>query len=138
MELYIGRLSAVTSVDNLKVFFKKFIKGTIRIEVRHIATSQGEEITYGYALMSDDKLAQKAIKKLNMSALDNQLVEVREYTRRLSNCDRRDIQWRMKVWPHTERRRSERRGKLFIKQHHQADQWLAANNARQRAMGLIG
>jgi RNA recognition motif-containing protein len=138
MELYIGRLSATTNESDLKVFFKKFVKDHKRIELRHVLTPQGEEIAYGYVNVDNDKLAQKAIKKLHMSVLNDQPVEVREYVRRLSNNDRRDIQWRLKSWASQERRRTERRGKHIVKRPHQANQWLAANNARQRAMGLIG
>lgn len=111
MELYIGRLTRNTHIDDLKVFIRKFDKGDVIIKISDIITPNRKLIRYGYINIRSEKLALKAIKKLNHTSLCDHPVVVREFCQRRSNNDNRDLNWRDKYWFGCERRSNERRGR---------------------------
>jgi len=111
VELFIGRLTRNTHIDDLKVFIRKFNKGDAIIRIRDIISPNKKLIRFAYVDIRSDRLALKAIKKLNHTMLCDHPVIVREFYQRRSNNDNRDLNWRDKYWFGSERRTSERRGR---------------------------
>ena len=114
MEVFIGNLAPNTSLTDLIGFFKGFSsKAKIRLVEKRL--EDGNRIRYGIANFESDKLALKAIKKLNQKPLRGQRVVVREYFHRYYANERRAVNWRDIPWEGVERRQQERRRKELDK-----------------------
>lgn len=110
MEVFIGNLAENVTVSDLTAFFKAFANKA-RIRIIEKRQEDGSRIRYGVADFDADKLALKAIKKLNQKELRGRPVVLREYFHRSYNNERRALNWRDKPWNGPERRRVERRKK---------------------------
>jgi len=107
MDVFVGNISPNTSVVDLRKFFKGFEKKAV-FEVKRMRGKQGKVI-FGLISFQSDRMAQKAIKKLHMQKLNGRPVIVREFVYRAGGNDRRQLNWRKKLWLGEERRKSERR-----------------------------
>lgn len=108
MEVFIGNLSLNITHNDLVVFFKGFAnKAKLRVVDKQ--REDGSKVRYGVATFDSDKLALKAIRKLNHKPLRGVRVELREYFHRYCNNERRAVNWRNKPWTGVERRQQERR-----------------------------
>lgn len=109
MELFIGNLDPETTEGQLRTLFKGFDKQAV-FRIIMLETSEDEEIfIYGLVIIESDRLAKKAIKKLNYKKLNDKPVLIREFQYRASQNDKRALNWRMKQWQAQERRSRERR-----------------------------
>lgn len=108
MEVYIGNLEPKITYGDLISFLKGF-SSKAKIRIIEKRQSDGSKIRYGIAAFDSDKLALKAIRKLNNKPLRGERVIVREYFHRYYANERRDLNWRDKPWSGVERRRQERR-----------------------------
>lgn len=108
MEVFIGNLSEKVTLSDLTAFFKAFAnKAHIRIVVKR--QENGSRVRYGLADFDSDKLALKAIKKLNQKVLRGKSVVMREFYHRRYSNERRALNWRDIPWSGPERRQEERR-----------------------------
>lgn len=110
MEVFIGNLAENVTVSDLTVFFKAFAN-KVRIRIVEKREEDRTRVRYGVADFDSDKLAIKAIKKLNQKELRGRPVVMREYFHRSYNNERRALNWRDKPWGGPERRQVERRKK---------------------------
>jgi hypothetical protein len=113
VELFIGRLTRDTHIDDLRGFVRKFDKGGVDIRISEIITPDRRLIRFAYINIPSERLALKAVKKLNLNILCDHPVIVREFSQRRSYNDNRDLNWRDKYWFGSERRSAERRGRLI-------------------------
>jgi len=110
MEVFIGNLAERVTLTELTAFLKAFASKA-RIRLIEKRQEDGCKIRYGLADFDSDKLALKAIKKLNQKALRGKEVVMREYFHRSYSNERRALNWRDLPWDGPERRRLERRKK---------------------------
>jgi RNA recognition motif-containing protein len=111
MEVFIGNLSSTTTLNDVMHFFKGFAKKARFRMVNHKLENGGRSY-YAVADFDNDKLALKAIKRLNGGVIRGEVVVMREFIHRSYNNERRAVNWRDKPWNGPERRRSERREKV--------------------------
>ena len=112
MKLFIGNLSQQVTEFDLRDFFKGFDKqATFKIvHMQEMVQGDGEEdLVYGLVSIESERLARKAIKKLNYKKLNHRVIIVREFQHRASQNDKRALNWRMQQWIDDERRGRERR-----------------------------
>jgi RNA recognition motif-containing protein len=114
MDVFIGNLSPRTTLSDLVVFFKGFSSDT-RFQLFDKAYEDGSRLRYAVATIEPDKLAEKAIKKLNGQWLQGEAVVLREFLHRNYGNERRAMGWRDKPWHGVERRDNERRRKQVQK-----------------------
>jgi RNA recognition motif-containing protein len=110
MEVFIGNLAENVTVSDLTVFFRAFAN-KVRIRIVEKRQEDRTRVRYAVADFDSDKLAIKAIKKLNQKDLRGRPVVMREYFHRSYNNERRALNWRDKPWNGPERRQVERRKK---------------------------
>ena len=109
MEVFVGNLTSHVTERELRRFFKGYDKrATFQISklICNASTSY-----YAMVDIESDKVALKAIKKLNNKLLDGRHLILREFQYRAGNNDRRALNWRTLVWDKLERRTNERRQK---------------------------
>jgi RNA recognition motif-containing protein len=109
MEIFVGNLSSHVTEKELQRFFKGYDKQA-SFQVFKLICSSGT-LYYGLADIEPDKLALKAVRKLNHKYLDGRHVILREFQYRAGNNDRRTLNWRTLPWQKVERRLNERRQK---------------------------
>lgn len=114
MEVFIGNLSPNATLSDLIVFFKGF-SSKAKFHIIEKRQEGGGKFRYGIAYFDSDKLALKAIKKLNQKPLRGERVVLREYFHRNYSNERRALNWREKPWHGEERRQQERRRKEIPK-----------------------
>lgn len=107
MDLYVGNISARIRSSDLKGFFKGFDKNA-RFDVVRLK-GEYDTVIFGYVVIPSERLALKAIRKLNLKMLGDRRVIVREFQHRAAGNDRRAVAWRMKPWERSERRGDDRR-----------------------------
>jgi RNA recognition motif-containing protein len=115
MEVYIGNISPNTTLNDVVTFLKSFAKKT-RVRIVDHPLDTGGHARYALADFDTDKLALKAIKKLNGSVLRGNTVVMREFIHRSYSNERRAMNWRDKPWSGPERRQHERRQKVRAKE----------------------
>lgn len=108
MEVFIGNLSERVTLTDLTAFLKTFANKA-RIRIVDKRQEDGSRIRYGIADFDSDKLALKAIKKLNQKVLRGNPVVMREFFHRRYSNERRALNWREIPWSGPERRKDERR-----------------------------
>lgn len=108
MEVYIGNLTENVTYNDLVGFFKGF-SNKAKFRIVEKKKSDGTKFRYGIAVFDSDKLALKAIKKLDRKMLRGDRVVLREYFYRYYANERRALNWRDKPWSGEERRHQERR-----------------------------
>ena len=113
MYIYVGNLSMDTTLDSLKSLFGGLGKRA-GFDLKKIKTAKGN-IVFAIVSMPTERLAKKAIKRLNMKLCDGKHVVVRQYSHRVTQNDRRALNWRTKSWIAKERRILERRGNQAIR-----------------------
>jgi len=109
MELFVGNLDPETTEHQLREYFKGFDKQATFKIVSLEEIDHDEGLIYGLITIESDRLAKKAIKKLNYKRFRNRLVVIREFHYRASQNDKRALNWRMVEWLNKERRGRERR-----------------------------
>lgn len=108
MEVFIGNLAIGVTYTDLISFFKGFAN-KMRLRIVDKRQDDGSKLRYAIATFESEKLALKAIKKLNQKTLRGEPVVLREYFHRYYANERRALNWRDKPWEGVERRKTERR-----------------------------
>ena len=111
MEVYVGSLSPHTTRNDVVTFLKSFARDA-RIRMIDQKLEDNLRAYYAIANFDSDRLALKAIKKLNGGVLRGEQVELREFFHRRYSNERRALNWREKAWSGLERRNQERRKKV--------------------------
>lgn len=132
MDVFIGNLAPNASLTDLIGFFKGF-SGKAKIRIVEKRMEDGGRCRYGIAAFESDKLAQKAIKKLNNKPLRGQLVALREYFHRYYYNERRAVNWRELPWEGVERRQQERRRKESRKENDGFDKLVEQSRKNEEA-----
>jgi RNA recognition motif-containing protein len=132
MEVFIGNLAPNVSVTDLIGFFKGF-SGKAKIRIVEKQLEDGTKCRFGIADFESDRLALKAIKKLNQKPLRGELVMVREYVHRSYYNERRAVNWRDKPWEGVERRQHERRRKETHKDQDSFDKMVEQSKKNEEA-----
>jgi len=99
------------SEGDLRLLFKGYDKRTTFKIIRMEGEEGAGNLVYGIVSIDSDRLAKKAIKKLNYKKIHGRMVVIREFHHRASQNDKRALNWRMKGWENEERRGRERRQK---------------------------
>lgn len=131
MEVFVGNITSNTTLSDVVYLFKGFAKKA-RMRMVDKKLQNGERAYYAIAEFDSDKLALKAIKKLNGSILRGQHVVMREFHHRSSNNERRAVNWRDKPWDGPERRASERRKKLLPQQKDDFNELLQSSRENEK------
>lgn len=135
MEVFIGNISPNTTLNDVVNFLKGFAKKA-RVRVVDHPLEDGGHSRYAIADFDAEKMALKAIKKLNGTLLHGQTVVMREFFHRSYNNERRAVNWRDKPWDGPERRKDERRKKIRVKEKDDFDELLESskkNEQKERA-----
>jgi RNA recognition motif-containing protein len=109
MEIFVGNLTSQVTERELQRFFKGYDKQAT-FQVFKLISNDGA-LYYGVADIEPDKVALKALRKLNNKLLDGRHAILREFQYRAGNNDRRALNWRTLPWNKVERRMNERRQK---------------------------
>jgi RNA recognition motif-containing protein len=109
MEIFVGNLTSHVTERELQRFFKGYDKQAT-FQVFKLICNDGA-LYYGLADIELDKVALKALRKLNHKLLDGRPAILREFQYRAGNNDRRALNWRTLPWNKVERRMNERRQK---------------------------
>lgn len=131
MEVFVGNITSNTTLSDVVYLFKGFAKKA-RLRMVDKKLQNGERAYYAVAEFDSDKLALKAIKKLDGSLLRGQQVVLREFHHRSYNNERRAVNWRDKPWGGPERRVSERRKKLQPQQKDDFDELLQSSRENEK------
>ncbi|MGM0594551.1 MAG: RNA recognition motif domain-containing protein, partial [Pseudomonadota bacterium] len=105
MDVFIGNITVNTSQTEILSLLKGFAKKA-RVRMVNQTLESGERAYYAIAEFDSERLARKAIKKLNGTLLHGQQVVLREYVHRSYSNERRAVNWRDRPWDGPERRRS--------------------------------
>ncbi|WP_172597707.1 RNA recognition motif domain-containing protein [Sulfuriflexus mobilis] len=116
MEIFVGNLSSQVTDKDLQRFFKGYDKQA-SFKVMKLICNHGT-LHYGVAEIEPEKLALKAIRKLNHKSLEGRHIILREFQYRAGNNDRRAMNWRTMPWNQLERRMLERRKKYQVNSQH--------------------
>ncbi len=111
MEVYVGCLTPQTTRNDVVTFLKGFARDA-RIRMVDQALEGDQRAYYAIADFDSDRLALKAIKKLDGGVLRGEKVKLREYFHRSYSNERRALNWRDRPWSGLERRNHERRKKV--------------------------
>ncbi len=112
MEVYVGSLNPQTTRNDVVGFLKSFARDA-RIQMVDQPLENNQRAYYAIADFDSDRLALKAIKKLNGGVLRGEKVTLREYFHRSYSNERRELHWRDRPWNSAERRAHERRLKVM-------------------------
>lgn len=132
MEVFIGNIAPNVTLTDLVGFFKGF-SGKAKIRIVEKRQEDGSKIRYGIADFESDKLALKAIKKLNQKPLRGELVVLREFFHRYYGNERRAVNWRDLPWDGVERRQHERRRKESHKETDSFDKLIEQSKKNEEA-----
>lgn len=108
MEVFVGNLPKTVQVGDVERLLAPFDR-QVQIKLQQHSRRDGEIGCYAVCTFSSERLAQKAIKKLNGSQLFGLVLVVREYLYRSYSNERRALGWRNRPWQGVERRGAERR-----------------------------
>ena len=114
MEVYAGSFNPQTTRNDLVTFLKSFAHDA-RIRMIDQELENGVRAYYAILDFDSDRLALKAIKKLNGGVLRGEKIELHEFLHRSYSNERRALNWRDKPWSGLERRNHERRHKITPK-----------------------
>ncbi|MCW8841420.1 MAG: RNA-binding protein [Gammaproteobacteria bacterium] len=130
MELFVGNITTTTTLNDVINLFRSFASKA-RFRMVEKKMENGNRAYYAVADFDSDKLAAKAIKRLNGSIIRGQNVIIREFIHRSYSNERRAVNWRDKPWNGPERRRNERRNKVQAKQRDDFDELLESSQKNE-------
>ncbi len=133
MEIFIDNLPRRVGQNDLLQFFKGYYKRNgIRIRIVDEETEAGEHHHYAIVDIDHERLAAKALKKLNGQSLGGYALRLREYQHRNYGNERRALGWRNRAWSGVERRKIDRRLKVKVEAN-KADELFDAPAAEEEA-----
>jgi len=108
MEVFVGNLPETINPADLQRLLAPLDRDA-QVKLHHLNYKEGGTACYGVCTFSSERLARKAIKKLDGYLLFGRALTVREYLYRSYSNERRALGWRNKSWDGLERRGGERR-----------------------------
>ena len=108
MELIVGNFPTVATMRDLAMFFASF-EDEADFEIVELEKVDATPVRFGLVIIPSERLALRAIRRLNGKRLAGAVVTVREYIHRAYSNDQRDVNWRNRPWHSVERRRHDRR-----------------------------
>lgn len=108
MEVFMGNLPETLNAADLERLLLPFDR-QVKIKLNNQRYKEGGAVCYGVCTFSSERLARKAIKKLDGYLLFGRALSVREYLYRSYSNERRALGWRNRPWDGLERRDGERR-----------------------------
>lgn len=108
MDVFVGNLPETIKVTDIERLLLPFDR-QVQIKLHRYSARAGDTGCYGVCTFSSERLALKAIKKLDGYLLFGRALSVREYLYRSYNNERRALGWRNRPWDGLERRGAERR-----------------------------
>lgn len=128
MDIYIGNIPKGTRPTELKKLLKDSVKASVFSRMYEQAVALGRfdndidvdiikrkrfkkhgYYRYGHITIKSDRIAPVALEAMQDSKIRGSKLEVREFTQRNSDNDRRAEDWESKPWNRRQRRKSERR-----------------------------
>lgn len=110
MNLFIGNLPATATEGDLQGLLRLPREAaTRRLRIFKRADRKGSTLRFGLVYVESDADLRKMLARGRDAQLNGQRLSVREYYPRAAGNERRALDWRTRVWPHTERRSMERR-----------------------------
>ncbi|HEB57944.1 MAG TPA: hypothetical protein ENJ01_01865 [Gammaproteobacteria bacterium] len=108
MDIFVGNFPHNATMRDLALLFQDYAdEADFRIvENRREGTPP---LRYGLVRIVSDRVAHKALRKLNGKTLLGQPVTLREFVYRAYSNDRRAVGWRSMAWSGVERRHRDRR-----------------------------
>lgn len=108
MDIFVGNFPQHATMRDLALFFQGYADDA---DFRIVETPRGEAppLRYGLVSIPSERLAHKALRKLQGRTLLDQAVSLREFTHRAYSNDRRAVGWRNMAWSGVERRQRDRR-----------------------------
>lgn len=100
------RITELELMELLKPYHKR---DGLRLHIVDQTTEDGIHHYYAIADISHERLAEKALKKLNGKMLRSSELRLREFQHRSYSNERRALGWRHRPWNSKERRLKERR-----------------------------
>lgn len=108
MEIHIGNLPPQATVSDLNNLFG-LPANPSQCRVFKKQGRDGRVFHYGLAIIRPDAAAQRLIERYRNASLSGKRLEVREFQARRIGNERRALNWRIKPWNGSERRKVERR-----------------------------
>ncbi len=108
MDVFVGNLAETVTAADLMRLLLPFDR-QVQVKLEQQQYKGGAPVKYGVCTFSSERLAHKALKKLNGSPLLGRELSVREYLYRSYSNERRALGWRSRPWDGLERRGGERR-----------------------------
>lgn len=108
MEVFVGNLPETINAADLERLLLPFDRQA-KVKLHQLTYKEGGAVCYGVCTFSSERLAHKAIKKLDGYLLFGRALSVREYLYRSYSNERRALGWRNRPWDGLERRGGERR-----------------------------
>jgi RNA recognition motif-containing protein len=110
MNLFIGNLpSKATEQDLCALLNLSEHEAQRRLRIFKKADRAGHTLRFGIVHVETDADLRKMLDRNRRAEMQGQRLDVREYVPRAAGNERRSVGWRMRSWPHLERRVSERR-----------------------------
>jgi RNA recognition motif-containing protein len=107
MELFVGPLPEKVDHFSLRHFFQDFY-GKFSLQMLD-TYNPDETLRFALVRFDSENLAYKAIRRLNGKKLEDQSICVRQFVQRSRRNERRDLNWRQRLWQALNRRNSDRR-----------------------------
>ena len=115
MKIFITNLPSGTQEPDLRELLKPFYKaGGLRLQILSHAHEQGGHDIHAIVDITHERLAAKALKKLNGQSFQGRQLRLREFQHRSYSNERRALGWRNRPWKAKERRLGERRRQVRI------------------------
>ena len=108
MDILVGNFPATATMRDLAMLFARF-KNNVNFEIVEHGKDNTSPVRFGLVSFASERLALKAIRKLNGKEVEGVTIVVREFFHRAYNNDRRSISWRSRPWYDEERRKRDRR-----------------------------
>lgn len=108
MDVYVGNIPDTIKTIDLERLLRPLDR-QVQIRLHHPNGKQVQATCYCVCTFSTERLARKAIKKLDGYLLFGRALSVHEYLYRSYSNERRALGWRNRPWDGVERRSGERR-----------------------------
>lgn len=108
MDVFVGNLPGTITLADMERLMRPF-DGKVQVKLEQKQYKEGGVVCFGVCAFSSERLARKAIKKLDGTLLFGRTLSVREYLYRSYSNERRALGWRTRPWDGEERRGGERR-----------------------------
>ncbi|MCA1805874.1 MAG: hypothetical protein LC646_11190 [Xanthomonadaceae bacterium] len=136
MKILIANLAfGVTELELLELLKPYHKRDDLRLQIVDKASQDSNESLYAIAEINHERLAAKAVKKLDGKLLRGRELRLREFQHRCYSNERRALGWRNRAWNAKERRMRERRRQVQ-RQRDELDALFGSNPAAKSGIEL--